>query len=68
LCQQSPFYGQLLGAQQKEHCLSEVSDLLECIEVDEKFFKNIVRCDETWVCGYDPENKLHLFQQPKNAH
>jgi hypothetical protein len=42
--------------------------LLECVEADENFFKNNVTGDEIWVCGYDPENKQQLYQQPKNAH
>jgi len=42
--------------------------LLECVEADEHFFKNIVNSDETWVCGYDPKNKQHLSEQSKNAY
>jgi hypothetical protein len=41
--------------------------LLECVEADENFIKNIVNGDETWVCGYDPKNKQQL-SQPNNAH
>jgi hypothetical protein len=62
VCQQSPSCRQLLRAQQKEHCLSGASDLIECAGADENLFKTVLNCDETWVYGYNPETKQHLPQ------
>jgi len=37
-----------LTVEQKEHCLSEASDLLEYVEADKNVFKNIVTAGEKW--------------------
>jgi hypothetical protein len=47
----------LLTAQLMKHRLSAASDLLECAEADENFFKNIVSSDETLAYSYDPKTK-----------
>jgi hypothetical protein len=45
-----------------ENCLLVVSDLLECIEICEIFFRNIVTSYETRVYGCDPESKQQSSQ------
>jgi hypothetical protein len=46
----------LLAAQQ-EHCLSVISELLECAEADTNSFKNTITGDETWAYSYRPKTK-----------
>jgi hypothetical protein len=50
-------------------------ELVNCANADEKFIKNIVTGDETWVYGYDVETKARSSQCdsemspiPKKAH
>jgi hypothetical protein len=50
------FILQLLTAELKMHCcLSLASDLLECAEPDENFYRNFITFDITWVYSYGLE-------------
>jgi len=33
------------------------ADILQNIENDPKFLKNVITCDESWYFQYDPESK-----------
>lgn len=57
----------LLRAQQKKHCVSVISNLLDCAEAGENFMKSILNGGETLMYGYDSEPKQHLSQRPKKA-
>jgi hypothetical protein len=46
----------LLTAEQK-HCLSVASNLLECAEAHQNFFKNTATGNEIWIYNYNPKTK-----------
>lgn len=55
------FILQLLTAELKIHCyLSLASDLLECAEPDENFYRNFITVDVTWVCGCGCHSEKYL--------
>ncbi|KAL4141749.1 hypothetical protein QTP88_004326 [Uroleucon formosanum] len=56
------FVPKLLSGEQKENRKQIATDLLECSESDDFFFKSIITGDETWVYGYDPETKVQSSQ------
>jgi len=41
------------------------ADLLEACREDPNFIRNIIMGDKSWVCGYDPENKV--LSSPQKA-
>ncbi|KAL4143544.1 hypothetical protein QTP88_005863 [Uroleucon formosanum] len=51
------FVPTLLSGEQKENRKQIATDLLECSESEDFFFKQIITGDETWIYGYDPETK-----------
>lgn len=56
------FVPKLLSDEQKENRKQIATDLLECSESDDFFFKSIITGDESWVYGYDPETKVQSSQ------
>jgi hypothetical protein len=53
------FILQFLTAELKIHCcLSLASDLLECAEPDENFYRNFITLDATWVYVYGLETTM----------
>ena len=55
------FVPRILTAEQKEWRLSVAENMLQEAESDENFMGQIIRGDETWVYGYDPETKCLVF-------
>jgi len=55
------FVPRILTAEQKEWRLSVAKNMLQEAESDENFMGQIIRGDETWVYGYDPETKCLVF-------
>ena len=56
------FIPKLLTEQQKELHMEIAQDMLNCANNDLEFTKTIITGDETWVYGYDPENKFQSSQ------
>ncbi|GFG33641.1 hypothetical protein Cfor_01522 [Coptotermes formosanus] len=51
------FVPRVLAIEQKDHRLSVATALLQEAETDQNFMEGIIRGDETWVYGYEPETK-----------
>ena len=47
----------VLTEDQKANCVNISQELLDHVNIDENFLKNIVAGDETWAYGYDVETK-----------
>jgi len=56
------FVPKVLFEVQKQNRKQIATDLLECFESDENFFKSIISGDEICVYGYDPETKVQYSQ------
>jgi hypothetical protein len=52
----------VLTEDQKANRVNISQELLDHVNVDENFLKTIVTGDETWVYGYDVENKAQSLQ------
>ena len=46
-----------LTIEQKDNRKDVCLHLLEWIQSDKNFLKNVITDDETWICEYDPETK-----------
>ena len=57
-CVSAKFMPRLLTDDQKENCVEIIQELLANANGNEKFLKNIITEDETWVYGYDVETKM----------
>ena len=60
-CISARFVPRLLSDDQKAHRVSVCKELKQ-VRDDPNFISNIITCDETWVCGYDPETKQQSSQ------
>jgi len=56
------FVPRLLTKEQKQNSVSVSQDLLDRLNTDENFLKNVITGDETWVYGYDVETKVQSSQ------
>ena len=56
------FVPKLLPEQQKELRKEISEDMLDLVNHDPEFIETIITGDETWVHGYDPENKFQSSQ------
>ena len=56
------FLSRLLTDEQKENHVEIGQELLANANGNEKFVKNIITGDETWVYGYDVETKMQSSQ------
>jgi len=56
------FVSHFLTDNQKENCIEIGQELLANANGNEKFLKNIITGDETWVYGYDVETKMQSSQ------
>jgi len=52
----------VLTEDQKANCVNISQELLDHVNIDENFLKNIVAGDETWIYGYDVETKTQSSQ------
>ena len=52
----------LLSEDQKHNCVDVSKELVDHLDVDENFLKNIVTGDETWDHGYDVETNAQSSQ------
>ena len=57
-CVAAKFVLCLLTDAQKENCVTVSQELFDCSNADENFLKNVITGDETWVYGYDVEQKF----------
>ena len=56
------FAPRLLTDDQRENRVEICQELLANANGNENFLQKIIRGDETWVCGYDVETKMHSSQ------
>jgi histone-lysine N-methyltransferase SETMAR len=56
------FVPRLLTEEQKQNRVTVSQELLDRSNNDEKFLKNVITDDETWVYGYDVERKVQSSQ------
>jgi hypothetical protein len=56
------FMPSLLSKKQKERCINMCRDFQARLEGGAEFFSKIIKGDETWVYGYDPETKKQSSQ------
>ncbi|KAL4648566.1 histone-lysine N-methyltransferase SETMAR-like isoform X1, partial [Arapaima gigas] len=61
------FISKLLAEEEKVGCLSTANDLLQHIENERNFMKNIIIGDNTKLNGYDLETKLQWKTPEKNT-
>jgi len=52
----------LLTEEQKQNSVTVSQELLDSLNTDENFLKNVITGDETWVYGYDVETKVQSSQ------
>jgi hypothetical protein len=48
-----------LTDEQKANRVAVSQELFDPSNADEYFLKDVIKCDETWVYGYDIETKLN---------
>lgn len=51
------FFPKLLNSEQKQQRIEVVQKSLNKVNVDSDLLKRLTTCEETWVYGYDVENK-----------
>ena len=56
------FVPRLLTEEQKQNRVTVSQELLDRLNTDENFLKNVITVDETWVYGYDVETKVQSSQ------
>jgi len=56
------FLPRLLTEEQKPNRITVSQELLDHLNTDENFLKNVITGDETWVYGYDVETKVQSSQ------
>ena len=61
-CVSAKFMPRLLADDQKEKRVEISQELLASANGNEKFLKNIITGDETWVYRYDVETKMQSSQ------
>jgi hypothetical protein len=61
-CVATKFVPCLLTEEQKQNRVTVSQELLDHLNNDENFQKNVTTGDETWVYGYDVETKVQLSQ------
>ena len=61
-CVARKFVPRLLSGDQKYNHVDVCKELVDRLNVDENFLKNIVTGDETWDHGYDGETKAQSLQ------
>ena len=52
----------VLTVKQKQQRLSISPELRDCATSDSSFLGNVMKGDETWVYGYDPETSIQSSQ------
>jgi hypothetical protein len=58
VCCPQKFVPRLLTDEDKQNRVTVSQQLFDPSNVDQNFLKNVVRGDETSVCGYDVETKV----------
>jgi len=56
------FVPRLLTEEQKQNRVTGSQELLDRLNTDENFLKNVITGDETWVYGYDVETNVQSSQ------
>jgi len=56
------FVTRVFMVEQKQQRLSSSLELCDCAASDSSFLGNVIKEDETWACGYDPETRVQSSQ------